>query len=74
MKENYMTQIKEEIELKITPRVTEGLLLQVPVEALRSLEQVAESRDMSVEALLKFYIGHGLRQDVARLFSDRPSC
>lgn len=26
---------------------------------------------MSVEALLKFYVGQGLRQDLAKLFSDR---
>ena len=26
---------------------------------------------MSVEALLKFYIGQNLRQDLAKLFSDR---
>jgi hypothetical protein len=32
---------------------------------------VAASRDMSVEALLKFYIGQGLRQDLAKLFSER---
>jgi len=62
-----MTQIKEEIELQITPRKTEGLMLQIPMEALRSLEQVAKSRDMSVEALLKFYSGHGLRLDIAKL-------
>jgi len=26
---------------------------------------------MSLEALLRFYIGQGLRQDTARLFSER---
>jgi hypothetical protein len=35
------------------------------------LEEVAASRDMSIDALLKFYIGHGLRKDKAKLFSDR---
>ena len=66
-----MNQPEEEITLQINPRVTGSVLLQIPVDALRSLEQVATSRDMSVEALLKFYIGQGLRQDVAKLFSDR---
>ena len=37
----------------------------------RSLEEVAASRDMSIDALLKFYIGNGLREDKAKLFSDR---
>ena len=39
----------------------------------RSLEEVAASRDMSIDALLKFYIGNGLREDKTKLFSDRKS-
>ena len=39
----------------------------------RSLEEVAASRDMSIDALLKFYIGNGLREDKAKLISDRKS-
>ncbi|HEX8904924.1 MAG TPA: hypothetical protein VF771_08805 [Longimicrobiaceae bacterium] len=26
---------------------------------------------MSLEALIRFYVGHGLRQDLARLYSER---
>jgi hypothetical protein len=66
-----MNLTEEEITLNIKPRETEAVLLQVPVDAMRSLLQVANSRDMSVDALLKFYIGQGLRQDVAKLFNDR---
>jgi hypothetical protein len=66
-----MSQVDEVITLQIKPRETEAVLLQIPVEAMRSLEEVATSRDMSVDALLKFYIGQGLRQDAAKLFSDR---
>jgi len=66
-----MNQIKEDIKLQIKPRETEAVLLQIPVDAMRSLEEVAASRDMSIDALLKFYIGHGLREDKAKLFSDR---
>ena len=44
----------------------------IPVRGIqRSLEEVAASRDMSIDALLKFYIGYGLREDKAKLFSDR---
>ena len=71
MKENCMSQTEEEIKLQIKPRSTEPVLLKVPVDAMRSLEQVATSRDMSIDALLKFYIGKGLRQDMAELFGDR---
>ena len=71
MKENYINQIEEDIKLQIKPRATEAILLQIPVDAMRSLEEVAASRDMSIDALLKFYIGNGLREDKAKLFSDR---
>ncbi|MEA5489490.1 MULTISPECIES: hypothetical protein [Pseudanabaena] len=66
-----MNQIEEDIKLQIKPRATEAVLLQIPVDAMRSLEEVAASRDMSIDALLKFYIGNGLREDKAELFSDR---
>ncbi|MEI6063806.1 MAG: hypothetical protein WCQ26_04380 [Pseudanabaena sp. ELA748] len=65
-----MNQIEENIKLQIKPRATEAVLLQIPVDAMRSLEEVAASRDMSIDALLKFYIGNGLREDSAKLFSD----
>jgi len=63
-----MSQTEEQIQLQVKPRQTEAVLLQIPVEAMRSLEVVATSRDMSVDALLKFYIGQGLRQDTAKLY------
>ena len=66
-----MNQIEEDIKLNIKSRATEAILLQIPVDAMRSLEEVAASRDMSIDALLKFYIGNGLREDKAKLFSDR---
>ncbi len=66
-----MNQIEENIKLQVKPRATETVLLQIPVDAMRSLEEVAASRDMSIDALLKFYIGNGLREDSAKLFSDR---
>jgi len=46
-------------------------MLKIPVETLKSLERVAASREMSVDALIKFYVGQGLRQDLAKLFADR---
>ena len=39
-----------------------------PVKALASIREVAAERDMSPEALMKLYIGQGLRQDIARRF------
>lgn len=61
----------EEIELHIRSRATETVSVQIPADALASLRRVAANRDMSEQALLRFYIGQGLRQDLAKLFSDR---
>jgi hypothetical protein len=68
-----MSQVDEVITLQIKPREIQVVSLQIPVEAVRSLEEVATSRDLSVDALLKFYIGQGLRMDAAKLFDDRLS-
>lgn len=66
-----MKKPEEEFDLHLRPRATETVALQVPIDTLASLKKVAASRDMSLQALLRFYIGQGLRQDLARLFSDR---
>lgn len=60
----------EEFSAKIRPRASQSVTLSIPVEALAQLEKVAIRRDMSVQGLLKFYIGQGLREDAARLFSE----
>lgn len=66
-----MKKPEEEFELHFRPRAVETVSIQIPTDALASLEKVAASRDMSYQALLKLYIGQGLRQDLAKLFSDR---
>lgn len=62
---------KETFDLTFRPRATEKVSIGMPMDALNSLKQVAANRDMSVQALLKFYIGQGLRQDIASLFGAR---
>ena len=57
----------EEYKLNLHPRPQDTVSLKLPKDTLESLQKVADSRDMSVEALLKFYIGHGLRQDLTEL-------
>jgi hypothetical protein len=66
-----MSQPEFPTELNFRPRPTGAVTLNIPRDTLESLEQVAASRDMSVEALLKLYIGQGLRHDVAQRFADR---
>jgi hypothetical protein len=57
--------------LRVHPRPSEPVTLSIPIDTLGTIRDIAETRDMSPEALMKFYIGHGLRQDTARLFSER---
>lgn len=61
---------EEEFEIKFRPRETEIVSIEIPKDALVSIKTAA-SRDMSYQALLKFYIGQGLRHDLTRLFGDR---
>ncbi len=61
----------EQLQLQLRPRVTEDVYLNIPTDTLASLAEVAASKNMSVDALLKFYIGQGLRQDLAKLFNER---
>jgi hypothetical protein len=56
-------------ELRLRPRPSTPLTLPVPDDVLKSLQEVAADRGMSLEGLLKLYIGKGLRQDL----SDRRS-
>ncbi|MEG4170245.1 MULTISPECIES: hypothetical protein [unclassified Microcoleus] len=66
-----MNNSEEEIKLQVRPRTAEIVSLNIPIDTLASLEKIAANRDMSVEALLKFYIGQGLREDLAKVFSER---
>lgn len=71
MNENSTKMSEQEFELKVRPRPSETVPLKIPVDTLQSLKEIAKDRDMSVEALLKFYIGQGLRQDISQKFSNR---
>lgn len=65
-----MSPPDEEI-LTVQPRPKASVPLEVPLDVMDSLRRIAESREMTVEALMKLYVGQGLRQDLARQFSDR---
>lgn len=66
-----MNKPEEEFTLQLNPRPQEKVSLDIPANTLTNLKKVAASRDMSFEALLKLYIGQGLRQDLAKSFSSR---
>jgi hypothetical protein len=52
-------------------RPSTSLTIELPADVLASLEKVVASRDMTVEALVKLYIGQELRQDLTKLFADQ---
>ncbi len=64
-----MSRLEE--PLVISPRPSETVSLRVPIDVLDALQVEAARRDMSLEALLRLYIGTGLRQDASRHDSDR---
>lgn len=72
MKPDDDTPLAEEgFPLRLHPRPQNTVSVQLPTDVLESLEKIAASRDMPLDALLKLYIGHGLRQDLAKAFADR---
>ena len=62
---------EEGFELRFRPRESSSLTIQIPDDVLASLQKMAGCRDMSVEALVKLYVGQGLRQDSIKQFGER---
>lgn len=57
LKGSYMKKPDEEFNLNLRSRAKEAVTIEIPKDTLDSLKKVAASRNMSVEALLKLYIG-----------------
>jgi len=68
---DHTLKTKEGFDLKVRSRDSKPITLHIPADTLASLEKIATGRDMSVEALLKLYIGQSMRQDLAKLSTDR---
>ena len=66
-----MKKPEAEGALHLRPRETESISLAIPKDTLAALKKVATKRNMSYQALLKLYIGQGLRHDVAQFFGDQ---
>lgn len=62
---------EEGFELRFRGRPSSELTLTLPIDVIRSLERVAQTRDMSPEALVKFYVGQSLRIDLAKLSANQ---
>lgn len=61
-----MSQPEFPTELKLRARPSTTVQLKVPTDTYENLERIAAARDISVDALMKLYIGQGLRQDLAQ--------
>ena len=61
----------EQVEIRWRKAESESVAIELPRTAIASLEKVAQNKDMSVKALLKFYIGRGLRQDLSDLSANQ---
>lgn len=64
-------ELEPDLELRVHPRESETISLRIPADTLRSLHAMAAQRDMPLDALLKFYIGKGLRHDLSQLFASQ---
>ncbi len=71
MNKNYMNNPKEDYELKIKPRPSEIVSIKIPLDTLANLKIIAQNRNMSLESLIKFYIGKNLREDISQEFSAK---
>ncbi len=65
------SKTEEGFDLKVRSRNSKPITLHIPADTFASIEKIAAGRDMSVEALLKLYIGQAMRQDLAKLSADR---
>ena len=65
-----VNDVDEILELKVRPRETETVSIQIPKDTLKSLEHIAKRKDMPLSALLRFYIGKGLRSDLSQAFAE----
>ena len=50
--------------MKIYERESVDIKLNIPKDVIESLEKIAKKRDLSVESVLKFFIGQGLRKEL----------
>jgi hypothetical protein len=64
-----MNKDKEDFTIKIKPRPSEIVSIKIPLDTLENLKKIANNRNMSVESLIKFYVGKNLREDVTQLFA-----
>jgi hypothetical protein len=66
-----MSVPEPEAELFGRRRPSEVVSIRIPVDTLAAIKKVAARQDIPYEALIKYYIGRGLREDLAQQMYDR---
>ncbi len=66
-----MNNPNKELTLTIKPRPSEVVSIKIPIDTLENLKTIANSRNMSLESLIKFYIGKNLREEMAQNFANK---
>lgn len=57
---------EEGFELKFYPEEKEEITISVPKLTFEALEKIAERKDLPLKAVIKFYIGQGMRHDLTQ--------
>lgn len=65
---DYITP--EGYKLRFYDEETAEVSLKIPSETMKVMEKVAKSRSLSVESLLRMFIGRGLRIELAEKFPE----
>ncbi|NJL47776.1 MAG: hypothetical protein HC929_10210 [Leptolyngbyaceae cyanobacterium SM2_5_2] len=63
--------LDEPFELTFNVRSSEAVTVTIPIDTLANLRAIAGKKDMSLEGLIKFYVGQGLRADLTQLRADQ---
>ncbi len=54
------------MQKKTSKNLTKEVSIGIPKDTLEALEKVAKKKDLPLKALLKFYVGQGLRNDLSQ--------
>ncbi len=54
------------MQKKTSKNLSEEVSIGIPKDTLEALEKVAKKKDLPLKALLKFYVGQGLRIDLSQ--------
>jgi ATP phosphoribosyltransferase len=63
----FIANLMKKLNLKLHRRSSKMVSIRVPEDTLAQLKSVAAQKELGYQALLKLYIGDGLRRDLAAM-------